>query len=427
MKLSELVPSGAHTYSRSNDCFPDNAPEYLVKGNGCHVWDNNGKKYTDWGMSLRSVILGYCYPAVDNAVKNAIDNGIGFTRPSMYEMELAELMHDLIPCCEMVKFGKNGSDATHAAVKISRAFTGRDIVLIAKENPFISTADFFIETTALNDGCFVSGKTLQYSYNDMDFDKFDLDKVACIILDVSTVDGTKEKLQYIREICDKHGIIFVMDEVISGFRYDLRGVQGLYGVTPDLATFGKGMANGYSISALCGKKNIMRLGDREYGNVFLLSGTYFSETTGYSAALATINELQTVKYNNYGNYLSVNDRLNQIGRFLKYGIDGLINKYGLQEHIKIKVHGKKEYDGANPSMSFSSMELKTLFDQVMTECGVLMPYIAPCLSHSDNDIEHTINSAENALSVCRQALDKENVKELLISGHCEKPVFRRKE
>lgn len=423
MKLSDLVPGGAHTYSRSDDCFPANAPDFLCRAKGCRVWDDKGKEYIDYGMSLRSVVLGYCHPAVDNAVKEAIDKGISFTRPSMYEMELAELMHSIIPCAEMVKFGKNGSDATSAAVKLARAYTGRDTVLIAEENPFISQHNWFIGKTEVNGGILYKeyGATKKYSYNEipMDLKKWDihLHDIAAIILDPSTVDITREKLQYIRELCDEYGIVMILDEVISGFRYGISGVQGLLGVTPDLATFGKAMGNGYSISALCGKKDIMKLGDRQYGDVFLMSGTHFSETTGYAAALAAINEMKTLNVSRY---------ILSCGQHFCDKLILAIREAKMDRYIEIN-----DWYACNPSMRYSgddnvdSLEVKTLFDQCMIKQGVLMPYIAPSLSHTAAEINKTVEAAERALGICRKAIDEGDISKYLIDGHCEKPVFRK--
>jgi glutamate-1-semialdehyde 2,1-aminomutase len=415
-------------------------------------------------MALRSVLLGYCYKPVDDAVKAAIDKGISFTRSNPYEGELREIITQELRLGEACKFGKNGSDATHAAVKLARAYTGRDIVLIASVNPFISTADFFIGSTVVDGGipycveC-TDVQVQKYSYDKMlektfpkerhftvnpKYEVTELEwmcsafKPAAIILDPATVDIAKEKLQYIRDLCDKYGILMILDETISGFRYDIRGVQGLYGIKPDLACYGKGMGNGYSISCLAGRKEIMDLGLRGIGNVFLLSGTYFSETTGLAAAIATISELQKTEfYNGYNDYpKSAIDCINQVGRFLVRGINESILKHNtklsdgtyLSQHIKIKCHGKegtKYIEGANPSMTFSSMELKTLFDQETVHQGILMPYIAPSLSHTEKDVRQTIEAAEMALATCKKAIDNECVKESLLGGHCEAPVFRR--
>jgi glutamate-1-semialdehyde 2,1-aminomutase len=398
------------------DCFPLNAPEYIVKGKGCHVWDYGEKEYIDWGMSLRSVILGYGYPDVDEAVKKAINNGISFTRPSYYEYELSNLMHFIIPCAEMVKFGKSGSDVTSAAVRLARSYTGRNTILVAKENPFISQHDWFIGTTFVNGGIpdYSVNDTILYSYNNIEQLEQICRKnsIAAIIIDPATVNITRENLQYIRDTCNKFSCVMIMDEVISGFRYHISGVQGMFKITPDLATFGKAMANGYSISALCGKRELMELGDRECGDVFLLSGTYNSETTAYAAALATINSMIKHKCIPY---------VTVIGSELMKKFKNLIEKHYIQENIFLN-----SIYSCNPSISFSSMELKTLFDQCMVSQGILMPYIAPSFAHDDIDIDVTLEAFENALLVCEKAIRNNDILPYLIDKHVEKPVFRKR-
>jgi glutamate-1-semialdehyde 2,1-aminomutase len=201
------------TYSRSSDCFPTNCPEIFTHAKGCHATADDGREFIDWGMGLRAALLGYCYPEVDEAVKKAIDKGVCFTRSNPYEGELREIITQELKLGEVCKFGKNGSDATHAACKLARAYTGRDIILIAEENPFISTADFFIGSTVVNGGIpWEDPETVEkYSYNkllDISYPRsrcFDSNekpkttelewtcnafKPAAIILDPATVDIT---------------------------------------------------------------------------------------------------------------------------------------------------------------------------------------------------------------------------------------------
>jgi glutamate-1-semialdehyde 2,1-aminomutase len=342
-------------------------------------------------------------------------------------------MKAIIPCCEEVKFGKNGSDATHCACKLARSYTGRDTIFIATENPFISTADFFIGTTLVNDGIPFDETICKYSYNTMlgitySRNKYfslnekpeitelewmcDAFKPAAIFLDPSTVDVTKEKLQYIRYLCDKYNCLMMLDEVISGFRYNISGVQGLYGVIPDLASFSKGMGNGDAISAICGRKEIIDLTLRDYGNVFGMSGTFFANASDIAAAISTIKEVQDKNVPAY---------INHIGAGLCGGLQQAIDSQGMSNEIKFTPASRP----CNPQLSFSNMELKTLFDQEMINQGILMPYIAPSLSHTDKEVLQTIKAAEKALVTCRKAINNDCVKESLLGGHCIKPVFRR--
>ena len=435
-RLSDIVPAGCHTYSKGDECFPANAPEYLVRGDGCRVIDSKGKKYIDWGMGLRSVMLGHSFECVNHAVIEAVMEGTNFCRPTLYEQQLAELLVKIIPCAEMVKFGKSGSDVTSAAVKLARAYTDKDLVYVAKENPFISQHDWFIGTTATNGGIPRDETVRQYSYSNLLEKQFDLwdendtkvteieframqGNLAAIVLDPATVEITKEKLEHIWDICTKYGAVFILDEMISGFRYNLGGVQSLYGVTPDLSTFGKAIANGFSTSALCGKREIMQLGDREFGNVFLLSGTYNAETPALAAAISNIEFMMDN---------AVVGHTNQIGRFLVRGIRDKIKVYGLEDYMSIKCHGAegtKYIEGANPSMSFRNMETKTIFDQHMIECGILMPYIAPSYSHTLQDVERTILAADYAMKMLLKANHGNNIHSYIMEDWVEKPVFRK--
>ncbi|MDD5064946.1 MAG: aminotransferase class III-fold pyridoxal phosphate-dependent enzyme [Phycisphaerae bacterium] len=423
------------TYSRSNDCFSSNCPDVFTRASGCHVTADDGREFIDFGMALRSVILGYCYPKVDDAVKKAIDKGISFTRSNPYEGELKELLKAIIPCCEEVKFGKNGSDATSAAVKLARAYTGKDIVLIPEECPFFSTWDWFIADTPVSDGIPWDDSTRKYSYNKMTCCGVDLEKIlkeeshniAAIILDPATVDITKEKLQYIRGLCDKYGMVMILDEVISGFRYSLNGVQGLYGVVPDLCTLGKAMGNGYSISALCGRKELFDLGLRDKGNVFLLSGTYFSETTGLAASIATIKEL--MEWHSFASVgdrmkpslITAHDKLKATGGAIIAFTREYIKKNGLEEHVSIGGFP------ACPMMKWKDLRLKTIFDWKMIENGILMPYIAPSLSHDANETYKTLDTIDDAMSFVKYALtgDLDKFIDANCRGHVERPIFRR--
>lgn len=425
------------TYSRSDDCFPANAPRVFQSAKGCRVTADDGREFIDWGCALRSVLLGYCYPAVDEAVKKAIDKGISFTRSNPYEEELKELLKSIIPCAEVCKFGKNGSDATSAAIRLARAYTGKSYVLIAKECPFFSQHSWFIGKTDVNSGIRTGEyiQTKHFSYNDMAIDGYDIGAwlnvehkdVAAIILDPSTVDITKEKLQYIRDLCDKYEIIMILDEVISGFRYSLNSVQGLYGVTPDLCTLGKAMGNGYSISALCGKKELFDLGLREKGNVFLLSGTYFSETTGLAASIATIKELIEWRVFDFmgdslkPSIITAHERLRATGNAIIAWTKEYINNYGLSACVSIGGHP------TCPMMKWNDLRLKTVFDWKNIEQNILMPYIAPSLSISKEDLYNTIEAIKVSFEYVKSALDVDLDRfiDANCAGHVQKTVFRR--
>ncbi len=420
------------TYSRSQDCFPANAPDTFVKGSGCHVTADDGREFIDWGMALRSVILGYCNPAVNEAVKKAIDKGVCFTRSNPYEGELREIITQELKLGESCKFGKNGSDATNAAIHLSRAYTGKKYILIPQECPFFSQGSWFIGTTPVNDGILPEEHAYSkvFSYNNMTVDGIPVEdwiaenkNVAAIIVDLATADNSKEKLQKCREICDKTGVLLIMDEIITGFRVDLRGYQGLYGIKPDLSTYAKGMGNGFSVSCVVGRKEILDLSIRGIGSVFCMSGTYFSDTVGLSAAIATIKELQNYRQYDYA-YDEENNaysRLKGIGGTIIDFVNSEIQNSGLQRFISIGGYP------SCPMMKWNDIRLKTIFDWKMIERGVIMPYIAPSLSHDANDISKTLTVINESLDYVKFAMSYgiDAYIDKICDGFVEKPVFRR--
>ena len=424
------------TYSRSQDCFPANAPDTFISGKGCHVTAEDGREFIDFGMALRSVILGYCYPAVDEAAKKAIDKGVCFTRSNPYEGELREIITQDLKLGEKCKFGKNGSDATSNAIRLSRAYTGKKYVLIPRECPFFSTDSWFIGTTPVNDGILPEEYTYSkvFSYNNMTVDGTDIDDwisenkdVAAVIVDLATADNSKEKLQKIRDICTKHGVLLIMDEIITCFHTDLRGYQGLYGVKPDLSTYAKGMGNSYSISCVAGRKEIFDLGIRGKGSVFCASGTYFSETVGLSAAIACINELQNFSYYSCtGVKLTAWDYLKNIGSKIIDFIQSKIKEYNLETYVGINGFPSL------PMMQWKTSEglkAKTIFDTEMINQGICAPYWSPSLSHSFEDVAKTMGAIDVSLDVLKRVIFSGSFDEH-IKAHCgnwvEKPVFRGK-
>ena len=254
-RLLKAIPGGAHTYSRSYDQYPANAPQILDNGKGAYVFEPDGTKYLDYGMALRAVNLGYAEDEIDEAAFQQIRKGNNLTRPSMIELEAAELMVDLIDSVDMVKFTKNGSTAVSAAVKLSRAFTGRELVARCAEQPFFSYDDWFIGSTPLTRGIpqETIEKTKMFCYNDIASLETLIaqypGQFACVVLEPAATEEPKDGyLQKVQALCRANGIVFVLDEMITGFRWHMKGAQHLYGVKPDLCTFGKAMANGFAVA-----------------------------------------------------------------------------------------------------------------------------------------------------------------------------------
>ena len=288
-ELHAMVPGGAHTYARGSDQYPDDMAPILTDGSGALVHDVDGNGYVEFGMGLRSVTLGHAFAPVTAAVTAAIARGTNFTRPTELEALAARDFLDLVPAADMVKFAKNGSDVTTAALRLARAATGRRLVAVA-DQPFFSVDDWFIGSTEMNAGIpgSVTELTKRFGHNDLDslrrlFEQHP-DQIAAVFLEAATATGEPAPgfLDGVRALCDAHGTVLIFDEMITGFRWAAGGAQSVYGVTPDLSCWGKAMGNGFPIAALAGRRELMELGGlrTDADRVFLLSTTHGPESTG---------------------------------------------------------------------------------------------------------------------------------------------------
>ena len=295
-RLHELVPGGAHTYARGSDQYPEDMTPILVRGRGARVEDLDGNWFVEYGMGLRSITLGHGYGPVVAAVCNAAAEGVNFSRPSVWELRAAEDFLAQVPGADMVKFAKNGSDTTTAAIKLARAVTGRDLVAICGTQPFFSIDDWFIASTQMKAGIpsAYGSMTVEFNYNDLAslyalFDAYP-DQIAAVILEAATATAEPAPgfLESVRTATQQHGTVLIFDEIITGMRWSRHGAQGMYGVTPDLSTWGKAIGNGFAVSALAGKRELMEAGglNTDASRVFLLSTTNGAETTGLAAYLA---------------------------------------------------------------------------------------------------------------------------------------------
>ncbi|MCE3046662.1 glutamate-1-semialdehyde 2,1-aminomutase [Helicobacter kayseriensis] len=426
IKAKNLIPGGGHTYSKGDDQFPALSPFAIQKGLGARVWDIDGNEFVDWGMGLGSVLLGHAFPPVVEVVQQELQNGCNFIRPSFIEAEVAELLANTIPCAEMVKFAKNGSNATSAAVKLARAYTGKEVILRCKDHAFFSIDDWFMGNTAVNAGIPKSVQVLtdSFGYNDpqslIEKINYHQNNVACVILEpAATCEPQDNFLQKVREICTQYGIVLIFDEVVSGFRFHPKGAQYLYGVTPDLASFGKAMANGFSISALTGKKEIMERGgiDHPYERVFLLSTTYGGETHHLRAAQKTLQLLLQDDY-------AITKHIWQTGKTIKEAYNQIARELGISDFTKAEGIDCRPYFSFTNTLGEQDPFLRTLFMQEMIKSGVLLQVIIPSYSHRDSEISQTIEGFEKSLKVIAQAIEKGNTKELLV-GNETKPVFRK--
>lgn len=423
-RARRLIPGGCHTYSKGDDQFPHNAPPLIERAQGCRCWDPDGGEWLDWGMGLRAVMLGHAYQPVLEAVRRELDRGSNFTRPAPLEGALAERLQALFPAAEMVKLAKNGSDVTTAAVRLARAYTGRDLVAACAANPFYSFDDWWIGRTETAAGVpsALSRLTHLFGWNDL----ASLEaifaahpgQVACVILEPVSVEPAADGfLAGLIEMAHRHGALVIFDEMICGFRYHLRGAFGLYGLTPDMATYGKALANGFSVSALVGRSEVMRLGgaDHDRERVFLLSATHSGETHALAAALATVNELER---------LDVARHVAQVGGRLQEGLRAAATDAGLDGVFACRGHPASPTIVCRDAQGRVSLPMRTLFLQEMAARRVLIPYVAPSLAHGPAEVDETLRAAREALLVYRQALEDGDALRHL-GGPVVKPVFRR--
>jgi glutamate-1-semialdehyde 2,1-aminomutase len=423
-RANRLIPGGAHTYSKGDDQFPANAPKIIDRGLGCTLWDVDGNEFTDLAMSLGTVILGHAYEPVLEAVRAELGRGVNFCRPSVIEGELAELLVDIIPSAEMVKFGKNGSDAVTAAVKLARAYTGRKYVARCSADAFNAIHDWFIGSTVLTRGVpeDVQALTLKFNYNDLDscqklFDQYP-GQIACFLLEPVSAEVPKAGfLENLKALCEKNGALLIFDEVVSGFRFALGGVQEMVGVTPHLSAFGKGMANGFSTSALVGQREFMRIGgiDHDQERVFLLSTTHGGETHSIAAAIATINEIR--KHDMITHFW-------KIGQALMDGVRAAAKDVGAEQYVNILGYSVKPGFSFNDETGNVSMVARTLFLQETVARGLLMPYVVPSYAHKQENIDFAVDCIRDALDVMKKAAEGSGMASA-VKGDIVKPVFRK--
>jgi glutamate-1-semialdehyde 2,1-aminomutase len=423
-RLQKVIPGGAHTYSRGADQFPANAPQILARGKGAYVYDDNGTRYLDYGMGLRAVNIGYAEDEIDEAAIREIRHGNNLTRPSLIELEAAEAFTRLIDSADMVKFTKNGSTSVSAAVKLARAFTGRDLVARCAEHPFFSYDDWFIGSTALTRGIprSVIDQTKLFRFNDIAslqalFHQHP-GKIACAVLEPAATTHPEGKfLHEVQALCRAHGAVMILDEMITGFRWHLKGAQHYYGLRPDLCTFGKAMANGYSVSCVAGRRDVMELGSIEFPGrerVFLLSTTHGAEMTGMGAFVATVKYLEREP---------VIEHLWRYGQQLIDLINGLAREFGVESSLKAAGIPCSPYYTTLDRQGKPSLELRTLFAQEMVRNGVLMPWIALSYRHRDEELSLTGNALRAALGVYSRGLEQSAA--ALLEGPSIKPVFRK--
>ncbi len=416
----KVIPSGTQTLSKGPDQFVRGVtPKYLERGEGSHVWDVDGNEYIDYPMALGPILLGYNYPPVVEAVTARIRRGTTFTLMHPLEVEVAELLASVVPCCEMVRFAKNGADVTSAAVRAARAYTGREHIAYCG---YHGCQDWYAVTTPRNKGIpsVLNDLMHPFEYNDI----ASLEKVlashpgeiACVMMEVPgtepLVDAETGRnfLQMAMDAAHRHGALFILDEIVTGFRFALGGAQELYDLTPDLACFGKGMANGFPISAVVGKREFMK----EFDEVFF-SMTYSGDTIGLAAAKATIEELLK---------RPVLEHIWETGRRLHEGINSVCRELDVPFRIAGQpVRGHFEVDLEDEETAFT---VKSLFLQETVKRGVLFGGpVFISYSHDDDDVKRTVDAAGEALVLVREAIESGNPDRYL-EGEKIGVVFRQR-
>ena len=423
-RLHAMVPGGAHTYAKGDDQFPEGLAPVISHGRGSHVWDVDGNEYIEYGSALRSVSLGHAHPRVLEAVRRELDRGANFVRPSVVEVEAAQRFLETVPTADMVKFTKNGSDATTAAVRLARAVTGRPLIAICRDQPFFSTDDWFIATTPMAAGIpeQVADLTVTFPYGDLGATEELLQRhdgrVACLILEAATQhDPPSGYLAGLRDLAGRHGCLLVFDEMITGFRWSEAGAQGVYGVVPDLSTFGKALGNGFAVSALAGRRELMERGGLHHSadRVFLLSTTHGAETHSLAAAMAVMET-----YAQEG----VTARLHALGRRLAAGVRDAAAGMDVADHVVVRGRASNLVFATLDENGQPSQEYRTLFLRQLIAGGVLGPSFVVSSALTEDDVDRTVDVVAQACAVYRKALDVQDPSAWM-GGRPIKPVFRR--
>ena len=408
----DLIPATTQTLAKGpQQNVKGIAPKYLEKGKGSHVWDVDGNEYIDFNMGIGPLSLGYAYPKVDNAIKKQLEDGITFSLMHPLEVEVAKLIHEVIPNAESIRYSKTGADVTTAAIRVARAYTGREKVLCCGYHGW---HDWYISVTDKNSGIpkAIDDLTFTINYNDIQSVKDSIDSdIAAIILEPFVFEPPKDNfLHELRKLCDDNGILLIFDEMWSGFRIALGGAQEYFGVKADMATFSKAVANGMPLSILTGRKEVMKVLDED---VFFYT-TFGGEALSLAAAKATIEELRD---KNVPAYLAAQ------GKKLKDGYNQIANDLGMDftKCIGYECRSLITFDAkaGNP------LEIKALMQQEMIKRGILWGgFHNMSFSHTDADVEYLLKVYREVLPILKKAVDEKNVMKHL-KGEPVAPVFRK--
>ncbi len=407
-----LIPNVTQTLAKGPAQYIKGAaPKYLKKGKGSHVWDVDGNEYIDFTMAVGPLSLGYCYPRVDDAIRNQLEDGITFSMMHPLEVETAELIRSVIPSAEAVRFSKTGADVTSAAVRLARAYTKRDKVLCCGYHGW---HDWYIGVTDRDNGIPQATKdlTFTFNYNDIASVESSIDEdTACIILEPAVFEEPRDNfLRKLRDLCDRHGIVLIFDEMWTGFRLALGGAQEYFGTNADLVCYSKAIANGMPLSVLAGKKALMELLEKD---VFFFT-TFGGEALSLAAACATIAE---IKERDVPGYLArQGDKIKK-----EYNAEAARRGIDYTKCIGLPCRTLVTFD----PKAGDPLVLKSFVQQELFRLGILWSgFHTLSFSHSDSDIQRLSDAYQEVFPLLRKAVAEGNVRELL-RGEPVQPVFRR--
>jgi glutamate-1-semialdehyde 2,1-aminomutase len=414
-RAEKTIPLGTQTFSKSKTQFPHGvSPFYAARAQGSRLWDADGNEYIDFISSLASVTLGYGDPDVTAAVRRQLEDGVIFSLPHEVEIEVAELIVDMVPCADGVRFGKNGSDATAGCIRLARAFTGRDHVAVCGYHGW---QDWYIGSTARNRGVPAATRALthRFDYNNLDSLHRLLDDkpggFAAVILEPMTaVEPAPGFLEGVAEMTRRHGALLVFDEVITGFRFANGGAQEHFGVTPDLASLGKGIANGFPLSAVVGRGDVMKLMEEIF-----FSFTMGGEALSLAAAKATLTKLRREP---------VVATVKRRGERILAGVDERIRKHGIGHFARTAGHPSWTFLILSDAAGQSQFEIKTLFQQETLARGIMtLGTHNLTYAHSDADVDRLLDVYDEVFPILREAVDDGAMKQYLKCAPLQ-PLFR---
>ncbi len=413
-RAQNLVPCGTQTLSKGPNMHAAGTyPKYLDRGEGAHVWDLDGHQYIDYPMALGPVLLGYAYPETVKAVETQMRKGICFSLMHPLEVEVAELMRSVIPCAEMTRFSKTGSEATSAAVRIARAYTGRNMIAHCGYHGW---HDWHIVNTSYDGGIPTVMKEFirSFEYNKIEtLEKLfqdHKDKIACVIMEpIGVIEPQPGFLQQVKDLAHKNGALLIYDEIITGFRWSIGGAQKHFNVIPDLACFGKAMGNGVPISAITGRAEYMKVCEKIF-----FSTTFGGDCLGLAAAKSTIEFLKAKP---------VIEHIWKLGNELKNGVNQLAEKHGIgvrcigQAPHTVLTYNDREGKHSNLHKTFVLQE--TIKRGILLGSGMFI-----CYAHTAADITATLNALDETFAMLKEFEQKGNLADQL-EGPLVRDVFRR--